>query len=122
MKIVIIKKKESVIYNGSIYEYGNELEMDKAIAESLIERGYAKEVAEVEAVIDEETTTAEQGESSESNYDTEDLSEMSYQNLKKLAKEMGLNAAGTKEELIERISACEDTDMEDEAPNTDMPD
>lgn len=41
----------------------------------------------------------------ESHLDPEDLSTMSYNDLKKLAKDMGVSAAGTKEELIERIAA-----------------
>lgn len=45
------------------------------------------------------------GEPEEGHLDPKDLSAMNYNDLKKLAKDMGVSAAGTKEELIERISA-----------------
>ena len=38
--------------------------------------------------------------------DTEELKEMHYNDLKKLAKEMKLDASGTKDELVERIAAA----------------
>ena len=38
--------------------------------------------------------------------DTEELQEMHYNDLKKLAKEMKLDASGTKDELVERIAAA----------------
>ena len=47
----------------------------------------------------------ETGEPEEFHLDPEQLSTMNYNDLKKLAKDMGLNATGTKEELIERIAA-----------------
>lgn len=48
---------------------------------------------------------AEAGEKEEYHLDPEQLSTMNYNDLKKLAKDMGLNASGTKEELVERIAA-----------------
>lgn len=43
-------------------------------------------------------------EEQEGNLDPDDLSTYAYNDLKKLAKEMGLSASGSKEELIKRIS------------------
>ena len=40
MKVTVIKKQESVIYNGKIYRYNDSFEADEAIGKSLMERGY----------------------------------------------------------------------------------
>lgn len=58
--------------------------------------------------------------------DAESLKEYSYNDLKKLAKDLGLSAKGSKEELIERIAATEveypeAEDTEDEEVDTEEP-
>lgn len=120
MKVTVIK--DSVIYKGVIYTVNDTFDADDAIAVSLEKRGYvtpAIEVVNVETVDEEVPTTG--------HLDSEDLANMSYQDLKKLASDLGLSANGKKEELIERISACEvevPSDAvveEDELPNTSMP-
>lgn len=94
MLITVIK--DSVIYNGKIYTKDDKpFEANDAIAKSLIERGYVKEA---------------NGEGQE----PQSLDKMSYQELKKLASEMGLSANGKKEDLIERITASQTNDVEDE--------
>lgn len=66
----------------------------------------AENDAESEAEAD---TTPEEPEGEETltgTLDTEDLQEMHYNDLKKLAKEMGLSPDGKKDELVERIAAA----------------
>lgn len=125
MKVTVIKENESVIYNGEIYRHGESFEVEDAIGESLMDRGYVSEdfpVAEDEA--EEQEAAVESGE----------LGEMSYADLKSLAAQLGLDAKGRKDELIERIRAhaenrpdedaadLNDADESaDELPNTDMP-
>lgn len=116
----VIKNDESVIYNGKIYCHGDEFEINEAIGKSLIERGY---IAGIEDDVKED-----------------DIENMSYPELKSYAKELGLSASGTKEDLIFRIKqhladlenaeteddaegddAETEDDAEDELPDTSMP-
>lgn len=114
MKVTVIKKNESVIYNGVIYSKGQSFEADDLIGKSLIERGY------VEAVGDTETHTT--------HLDAEQLKGLSYHELKKLASNMGLDSSGKKVDLIARLCAVEvyaDFDpagLYSDLPNTNMPD
>ena len=102
MKVTVIK--DSVIYNGVIYKEEQSFEACDAIAESLIERGYVKEITEAPIMT--------------GNLDRNQLEEMSYPELKRLASQMGLSANGKKDELIARICAVE-VDVEVEGDNTD---
>ena len=120
MKVTVIK--DSVIYKGIIYKVNDTFDADDAIAISLEKRGYvtpAIEVVNIETVDDEVPSTG--------HLDTEDLENMTYQDLKKLASELGVSADGKKADLIERISAVEvevPSDAvveEEELPNTSMP-
>lgn len=96
MKVIVIAEKESVIYNGIIYKNGEAFEANDLIAKSLIEREYvAEENPEEEAKI-------------QTGYlDKEQLEAMPYPELKSLASQLGLDAKGKKEELIERICNTE---------------
>ena len=98
--------KDSVIHNGEIYEVGSVIDLPSKSAESLINIGVVESVDKSECL---ENETSED----------KKLEDCSYQELKKLANDMGLSAKGTKEELIERISSS-NTDSEEEAPNTSM--
>lgn len=117
--------KDSIIYQGNIYKTGTTFEIDDVIAEQLIQDGnvvaYSNEVKEEVAEDSHEEQKTMTG-----TLDTNQLSEMTYQDLKKLASDMGLSANGTKKELIERISkveveVTEEDEVEGEAPNTSMP-
>lgn len=120
MNLTVIK--DSVIYNGKIYENGETIEnANEVIGKSLIERGYVEEINEAEILT--------------GHLDETQLHEMSYQDLKRLAAQMGLDTTGKKDELIARISGVEvntdaDAVTEDEPseeetseglPNTSMP-
>lgn len=123
MLIEIIKENESVIYQGSIFKKGDVLKMDDAVAASLMKRGYVAAVkAETIAVEPDAEETAEENQIA-GHLDREQLEEMTYQELKKLAADMGLDANGKKAELIERIVAeTVYVDAEDcEMPDTSMP-
>lgn len=117
--------KDSVIYKGDIKKLDTEFECDKAIAESLIERGFVVATA---LVVGEEPEA--EAELVTGYMDAEQLKEYSYKDLQKLAKEMGLSANGTKDELIERIAHTEvqydinetiDEEELEELPMTSMP-
>lgn len=123
MNVTVTKKNESVIYNGKIYSHGQSFEVDDVIGKSLMERGYVSS-AEVE----------DEAELHDAVVDSGDLDKMSAADLKSLAAQLGLDAKGRKDELIQRIRAhaeaapeesddLEDSDAEesDELPNTDMP-
>ena len=115
MKVKVIHKKESVIYKGEVFKKGAEIIMDDSVASGLIARGYVKAVNGEEPV-----------ETAENAVEEETLEKMSYQNLKRLAKDMGVNGSGTKEELIEKITAAsvesyDDGEESGELPNTSMP-
>lgn len=120
--------KDSIIYRGEINALGTEFECDDAVAKSLIERGFATPTSVVITNEIEEDTVEEKVIEHKSFLDAEQLeNEFSYQELKKLASDMGLSAKGSKAELIERITAeevgyelPEEADCE-EMPNTDMP-
>lgn len=56
-------------------------------------------------------------EKSGENEDEHDLEKMSFKELQQLAKDYGLKATGTREELIEKINAIEAESEEPEAPN-----
>lgn len=126
-KIKVINDKESVIYRNQIYIFGDEFEIeDTDVAMSLMERGYVEAVTDSPELYPEVETASVEAEGS--------LEEMSYQDLKKMASEMGIDASGKKNELIERIrnhvanstidETTDDEDPEeivDEAPITSMP-
>ena len=126
MKVIVINKNESVICGGKIFRENDTFEVDDVVAKSLIERGYVKEVTN--------TDTEDEAELKTGYLDKNELEEMSYSELRRLAAQMGLDATGKKTDLIERISGEEvtvgdETEAEDEAeeadgdlPNTAMPD
>lgn len=130
MKVIVIKKSESIIYNGEIYKYDDTFEVDDAIGKSLIERGYVNEVTYPEPLPEAEAEA--EAEIVEGYLDEKDLEGMTYAELKHLAAEMGLDATGKKADLISRISGEavnveaeavleEETEEADELPNTNMP-
>ena len=128
MKAIV---NESVVYNGSIYKANDIMFVDDAVGTSLIKRGVitAFEDIEEEAVeefIEEETFKG--------HLDKEDLETWSFDELKKLATDMGLSVPRKKADLIEVICAetveapAEAIVTEEEAeeeieelPNTSMP-
>lgn len=118
MKVTVIKKTESVIYNGNIYGHGESFEVDDLIGESLMKRGYVAIAVEATDEADVQTGVLDEAQ----------LHEMSYNDVKSLAAQMGLDAKGKKDELIARICAAEvsaNTEAEDEAedePSGDLPD
>lgn len=116
--------KSSVIYGLEIKKLGDQFDCDNAIAKSLIARGYAKEVG------------AEEEQPMTGKIDPAQLEELSYTELKALAKDLGLSTKGTKTELIARIADVEvelgeeletvdeieeENEDFDELPNTSMP-
>lgn len=115
MEVLIIK--DSVIKNGEIIPCGNTIELDEENAHRLIKMGI---VEAVDKVHDE--ALAEEAESLTGYLDAEQLEDMKVEDLRKLAKDMGLDSTGKKAELIERITAEEvQVDVEDdEMPNTGM--
>lgn len=126
MKVIVISKNESVIYDGKIFKLNDTFEADDAIAASLIERGYVAEAiapvpveGEVEDPAPSVTDEADEADSIE---ESDGLEEASYTELKKLAASMGLPSNGKRVELIARIRAAGETeDTEAELPNTAMP-
>lgn len=113
----VIKKGESVVYDGKIYSFGDDFEVDNAIGKSLIERGYVTEIGGSANPSEEEIIDVDYEEVAESN-EVKDVSEMSYPELKAYASELGISASGKKTELIERINEALATD---ELPDTSMP-
>lgn len=83
--------KDSVIHRGVIYKKGEGFECDEAVANSLIDRGFAEKLGEVRKGF----------------LDPEQFNDYSLADLKKLAADMGLPTTGKKSELIERICAEE---------------
>lgn len=90
----------------------------------LVKKGIAVYVGREEGKTEEVAPEQHQDESSDvsgapvpGDLGEEQLEEMSYNDLKHLAKEMGLSASGTKEELMERIAeaeaSCSDEDGEE---------
>lgn len=76
---------------------GQELDIqDEYILKDLLRAGYV-----------EAANPQTDAETAKGKLDPADLGEMHYNDVKKLAKEMGLDAGGTKEELIARICAAE---------------
>lgn len=126
MKVLVVK--DSVIYQGQIYKTNTSFDLDDVLAKELIKNGivvaYGNEKEEKVAV---EDSQEEQKATVEGEISKEMLEEMKYQELKKLASDMGLDASGKKEELIERISKetveveVEAEEEEEELPNTSMP-
>ena len=118
MNVTVIKKTESVIYNGKIYGHGETFEVDDLIGESLMKRGYVAIAVETTDEADVQTGVLDESQ----------LQEMSYNDVKRLAAQMGLDAKGKKEDLIARICATEvsaNTEAEEEAedePCGDLPD
>lgn len=116
MIVVVTNNKESVIYNGEIFRHNDTFEADDIIAQSLIERGYVKEVTYQEP--------AEEGEVQEESIEADSLQDLTYQELKRLAAQKGLDASGKKDELIARISAAEaggESEEAEEEPASDLP-
>ena len=111
MEVLIIK--DSVIKNGEIIPCGNTIELDEENAHRLIKMGIVEAVDEA---------PAEEAEILTGYLDAEQLEDMKVEDLRKLAKDMGLDSTGKKAELIERITAEEvQVDAEDdEMPNTGM--
>lgn len=95
------------------YDDPIELEDDKAM--ELIHKGVAKRVE-----TQEEETPEDLSDESESS-DKVDLEDMKVPELRKIAKDMGLDSSGSKAELIELIKAVEDESCtgstEDDAPD-----
>ena len=91
---------------------------DEYVLNDLLKAGYvealeeadtqasAENDAEPEAEADTTTEEPEGEETMTGTLDTEELQEMHYNDLKKLAKEMGLDTDGKKDELVERIAAA----------------
>ena len=139
MKVKVKVIKDSVIYDGKIYKSNtkdDEFECDEVIAKSLSKDGYVVEFQEGEfKEADDKGDSQEEQENITGHLSKEDLEEMTYPNLKKLAKDMGIPATGTKEELIEKIvkeeveipsdaivdEEDEEDESSDEMPNTSMP-
>lgn len=63
--------------------------------------------ASLETEATDEVHAEEENEVVTGHIDAEQLEEMSYNDLKAMAKEMGLSTKGTKDELIARIAAAE---------------
>lgn len=121
MRVTVIK--DSVIYNGKIIENGKSFDANDLIGQSLIERGYVAIAGSVEETVDEAKVLT-------GHLDEAQLRGMSYADLKRLAAQMELDAKGTKEELINRITAEEvdvpeeavvEDEISDEMPDTSMP-
>lgn len=85
--------KESVIYKGKIYRKNDHIEIDDKVGASLVKRGCIIEYSEAETV--------------KGNWDKEDLKTWKVAELKELAAELGIEATGKKEELIEKICEVE---------------
>lgn len=121
MFVRIKSERESVIYRTTIYKHGSELEMDDAVAQNLIERGYAEAVGTLPFEPEEEPEEeAPAGEILKGHLDPDDLRAMKYQDLRKLAADMELDSTGTKEELVCRIAGVEvEVNAEDTAENPD---
>lgn len=90
---------------------------DEYVLHDLLKAGYVEALEEgntqMNAILDEKAGTDSTESDAESEgktetltgtLDMEELREMHYNDLKKLAKEMGLEAGGTKDELVERIA------------------
>lgn len=90
------------------------IDVSVAEAERLIGLGIAEEVSYTEPVVDE-TETPVTG-----HLDVEALKDYTVPELRALAKDLGLKTGGTKDELIERITAVEvGIPSEDEAVVTE---
>ena len=109
MFVKVIHEKESVIYKEGIYKKDDVFEVDEVIAESLIERGYVvpTEVSEAEVIDVEYEEVEEEVETVKGKWDKEDLKTWKVAELKELAEELGIEATGKKEELIEKICEVE---------------
>ena len=91
---------------------------DEYVLKDLLKAGYVEALEEADTQASAENdaeseaeadTTPEEPEGEETltgTLDTEELQEMHYNDLKKLAKEMGLSPDGKKDELVERIAAA----------------
>lgn len=131
MKVKVIK--DSVIYKGKIYKLDDEFELKDVLAQSLMESGYVTAFNEGEFT-DIEDDSQEEQETIEGNLSIEQLQEMKYSDLKKLASDLKVGATGTKEELIEKIASVNveveapyddeiiEEDEDGELPQTGMPD
>lgn len=73
-----------------------------------------EDATEVEASVDETNSDNDRG------YTEEQLGDMTYNNLKKLAKELGLSAVGTRKELVKKILSV-NTTVKEEPSSDDSP-
>lgn len=125
MKVVVISKDESIIYQNKIYVFNDVVDMDDVVAESLMKRGYV--VIETEdGSIYPENEVVEIDSS---------LDDLTYQQLKKMASELKIDPSGKKSELVARLrnyvkekepsiesdDGVQEEEPVDELPNTSMP-
>ena len=116
-----MKVKALRSFGGAVYmSRGQVMDIqDEYVLHDLLKAGYVEALEEgntqMNAILDEEASTDSTESDAESKgktetmtgtLDIEELREMHYNDLKKLAKEMGLDASGTKNELVERIAAA----------------
>jgi len=89
---------------------------DEYVLKDLLKAGYVEALEEADTQASAENDAESEGETDTTpkepeeeetltgTLDTEELQEMHYNDLKKLAKEMGLSSEGKKDELVERIA------------------
>lgn len=115
---VVILSGVRLMKDGKFYEEGEILEMDEYLANQHIEMGNVVPLESVNENASTDVDIEEPGEESKEESEEKDLYEMSYKELQKQAKELGLNAGGTKEEIIDRINDYLTVDEE----NIELPD
>ena len=128
MKAIV---NESVVYNGSIYKKNDIMNVDDAVGASLVKRGVITAFEETEEESVEEFIEEKSVETVNGKWDKEDLKTWKVAELKELATELGIDATGKKEELIEKICADKaeipvdaiitEEEAIEELPNTSMP-
>lgn len=69
------------------------------------------------AKVDDSESTASNG----STYTEEELSNMSYNDIKKLAKELGISAVGNRKEIVKKILSADVVEAEDEEDAVEAP-
>ena len=125
MKVVVISKDESIIYQNKIYVFNDVVDMDDVVAESLMKRGYVVIETEDGSIYPENEVVE---------IDSR-LDDLKYQQLKKMASKLKLDPSGNKSELVARlrnyvkekepsVEIADDVQEEepvDELPNTSMP-
>ena len=110
-------------YTGEIYKRKGVYEFDEKRANELLKTRYVEKVVGVDALKEVSCKAVEEAKKAikevkeapkeaveeaeeESDYIAIDLNALSYQKLRKMAKEMGLITTGSKEELIDRIQGA----------------